>query len=82
MGRGERWEVGGGEARGPSSKLEGENKRGGGMGGLKPMCEGDGGCVGSAVRKFYWAEKFSYRTANPPPSNRSARIKKHYAQGA
>jgi hypothetical protein len=34
------------------AELEGKNKRGGGVEGLKPMCEGNGGCVGSAVRKF------------------------------
>ncbi len=26
-----------------------------------------GGRFGSVVRKFYWAEKFSYRTTNAPP---------------
>jgi hypothetical protein len=41
----------GGESEGEKhgSELEGENKRGGGVEGLKPICECDGGWVGSAV---------------------------------
>ncbi len=69
---GPRWGGGGGKlgssrGRSEGAELEGENKRGGRVEGLKPMCEGDGGWVSSVVRKFYWAEKFSYRTANTPP---------------
>jgi hypothetical protein len=30
------------------------------------MCEDDGGCIGSAVRKLFCPVKFSYHTANPP----------------
>jgi hypothetical protein len=45
--------VGSRRGRSEGAKWEEENKRGGGVEGLKTMCEGDGGCVGSAVRKFY-----------------------------
>jgi hypothetical protein len=40
MGRGEK--VGSGRGRSEGAELEGENKRSGGVEGLKPMCEGDG----------------------------------------
>ncbi len=56
--------MGSGKGRSKGTELEGENKRGGGVEGLKPMWEGDGGggCVGSAVRKLFCPVKFSYRT--------------------
>jgi hypothetical protein len=59
---------GGGEVRSrrgrsEGAELEGESKRGGGVEGLKPMCEDDGGCVGSAVRKLFCAPP----TPSPPP---------------
>ncbi len=60
--------MGSGRGRSEGAELEGENKRGGGVEGLKSMCEGHGGCVGSAVRKLFCPVKFSYCTANPPPS--------------
>ncbi len=54
--------MGGGEARKPNWR--GRIK---GVEGLKPMCEDDGGCVGSGVRNLFCPVKFSYHTANPPP---------------
>ncbi len=48
MGRGG-WKVGSGRGGSKGAELEGENKRGGGVEGLKSMCEGDGG-VALAVR--------------------------------
>jgi hypothetical protein len=54
-----------GEARGPSWR--GRKKRVGGVEGLKLCVSVMGGWVGSVVTRFYWAEKFSYRTANAPP---------------
>ncbi len=64
--RGEGGELDGeGEKRG--GRVGGGKLRGGGLDWLKPMCERDGGSVGGAVRKFYWAEKFSYCPDNPLP---------------
>jgi hypothetical protein len=41
--------VGSGRGRSEGAELEGENKRGGGVDGLIPMCEGDGGGGGGAL---------------------------------
>ncbi len=57
--------MGSGRGGSEGAELERENKRGGGVEGLKSMCEGDGGgggCVGSAVRKIFCPVKFSYIT--------------------
>ncbi len=65
MGRGGK--VGSRRGRSEGADLEGENERGAGVEGFKPKCEDDGGVPWQCGKKIYWAEKFSYRTANAPP---------------
>jgi hypothetical protein len=65
-----RWGVGGGEARGPSWR--GKNKTGGGVEGLRPMCEGDRGVRWQCGKNILLGTKVFLphcQTSPPTPSH-------------